>query len=97
MVRRSHVVPGSIACCPWWTLGGGALVAVAAVTLSGVPARRAAGPELDARVSADGALLAAERDHDRDDQVDGDAPAGDGESGGSRRPLDAEGHAPDAN
>jgi len=47
MVRRAHVVQGSFACCPWWTLGGGALVAAAAVTLSGGPGRVAAGAELE--------------------------------------------------
>lgn len=44
MVRRSSAAPGTWPCCPWWTLGGGALVAVATVTLSPGRVARGAGP-----------------------------------------------------
>lgn len=45
MVRRSSAVPHTLPVCPWWTLGGSALVAAVTVTL-------ATGPERGARVSA---------------------------------------------
>jgi hypothetical protein len=67
MVRRSHVVPGSIACCPWWTLGGGALVAAAAVTLSGGPPRPVVGAELDERARRSVEVLAAESEVEEGD------------------------------
>ena len=77
MVRRTHVVPGSIACCPWWTLGGGALVAAAAVTLSGAPARHAAGVELDDRASRSVEVFAAERRGEDGEPLDDDGTNGD--------------------
>jgi len=39
MVRRSSAVPHTLPVCPWWTLGGSALVAAVTVTLAGGPAR----------------------------------------------------------
>jgi len=83
MVRRSHVVPGSIACCPWWTLGGGALLAAAAVTLSGAATRQVEGAELDDRASRGVEVCPAGSEREDEDTSVSD----DEESAGTRLPL----------